>query len=244
MDGAHEAPRYLVTVCTYNERDNVATLVPEIRRVLPAADVLVIDDSSPDGTADVVRALRATDPRVDLLLRTEKAGLGAATLHGFQEGIRRGYDVLINLDADWSHPPAVLPAMVAELAAADVVIASRYVPGGGVQGWPWKRRFMSWGVNGYSRFFLGLTARDGSGAYRAYRVAKLKEIDFARFRSMGYAFQEEMLFRCMRVGCRIRETPFVFVDREVGQSKINVREIVRALSDIAWLGVGRWTGRV
>jgi dolichol-phosphate mannosyltransferase len=243
MDGANGTPRYLVTICTYNERDNVATLVPEIRRVLPAADVLVIDDSSPDGTADVVRGLRATDPRVDLLLRTEKAGLGAATLHGFQEGIHRGYDVLINLDADWSHPPAVLPAMVAELAAADVVIASRYISGGGVQGWPWKRRFMSWGVNGYSRFFLGLTARDCSGAYRAYRVAKLREIDFARFRSMGYAFQEEMLFRCMRVGCRIRETPFVFVDRAVGQSKINVREIVRALSDIAWLGVGRWTGR-
>ncbi len=243
MEPASWRPRMLVTLCTYNERENIARLIPAIRQALPAADVLVIDDSSPDGTAEVVRDLRLRDPQVDLLLRTQKAGLGAATLAGFTEGLQRGYDYLINMDADWSHPPAVLPALVAAMDDADVSIASRYVPGGGVQGWPWQRHLMSRGVNWYSRLLLGIRARDCSGAFRCYRAAKLREIDFARFRSKGYAFQEEMLYRCQRAGCRIRETPFVFVDREVGQSKINVREIVRALGDIAVLGGLRPFGR-
>lgn len=232
--------RILVTICTYNERANIVTLVPEIRQQVPQCDVLVVDDSSPDGTADVVRELRERDPQVDLLLRTEKSGLGAATLAGFAEGIRRDYDWLINMDADWSHPPSVLPQMVVQMEAADVIVASRYIKGGGVTGWPWQRHFMSWGINWYSRLLLGVKARDCSGAFRAYRVAKLREIDFAKFRSKGYAFQEEMLYRCQRVGCRIVEIPFTFADRTVGQSKINVKEIVRALWDLAMLSGTRW----
>ena len=231
--------RILVTICTYNERVNIVTLVPEVRQQLPECDVLVVDDSSPDGTADCVRTLAQQDPKVDLLMRTQKAGLGAATLHGFAEGIRRNYDWIINMDADWSHPPQVLPAMKQAMDNADVVIASRYVPGGGVTGWPWTRHLMSRGINWYSRLLLGVRARDCSGAYRAYRVSKLRDIDFGKFRSKGYAFQEEMLYRCQRTGCRIVEIPFVFADRTVGQSKINVKEIVRALGDLAMLSVTR-----
>jgi dolichol-phosphate mannosyltransferase len=236
------ASRLLVTICTYNERDNIASLAPEVRRQLPDADLLVIDDNSPDGTADIVRQLQAADPHIHLLLRTQKAGLGAATLAGFQHGLDQGYDFLLNMDADWSHPPALLPQLQAAMADADVAVASRYVTGGGIEGWSWKRHFMSRGVNVYSRLLLGLTIRDCSGAYRCYRASKLREIDFARFRSGGYAFQEELLYRCMRVGCRVREIPYTFTDRAVGQSKINVREIVRALWDIASLGCDRIRG--
>jgi dolichol-phosphate mannosyltransferase len=237
-----EASRLVVTVCTYNERENIATLVPEIRRQFPVADVLVIDDSSPDGTADVVRQLQAADPQVRLLLRTEKSGLGAATLAGFQHAMELGYDFLINMDADWSHPPSLLPALWAAMADADVAIASRYVAGGAIEGWSALRHCMSRGVNVYSHLLLGLKPRDCSGAYRCYRSAKLREIDFDRFRSRGYAFQEELLYRCVRVGCRVREVPYTFVDRKVGQSKINGKEVVRALWNIACLGGDRLRG--
>lgn len=232
-------PRTLITLCTYNERENVATLVPALRTLCPSADVLVVDDNSPDGTAEEVRTLAAADPQVHLLLRMQKAGLGAATVAGFQWGMERGYEVLVNLDADWSHPPDVVPRLVQALSDADVAIASRYVPGGGIQGWTWVRHFMSRGINWYTRVLLRLTPRDCSGAFRAYRVEKLRLIDWGRFRSRGYAFQEEMLFRCRAVGCRFVEVPFTFVDRRVGQSKINYREIVRALWDIACLSVER-----
>lgn len=237
-----EASRLVVTICTYNERENVATLVPEARRQLPFADVLVIDDSSPDGTADVVRQLQAGDPQVQLLLRTQKAGLGAATIAGFQHALDQGYDFILNMDADWSHPPALLPELWAAMPDADVAIGSRYVPGGRIEGWSAMRHFMSRGVNFYSHLLLGIKPRDCSGAYRCYRSAKLRELDFSQFRSRGYAFQEELLYRCIRVGCRIKEVPFTFVDRKVGQSKINLKEVVRALWDIFCLGCDRLRG--
>lgn len=234
--------RIAVTICTYNERDNIRTLLPAIREALPTADILVVDDNSPDGTAAEVEHIAQSDPQVHLLLRQQKAGLGAATLAGFAWVIARQYDYLINMDADWSHPPGVLPELVRCMNDADVAIASRYMPGGGVQNWGLHRYFMSWGINSYSRVLLGIAARDCSGAYRCYRVSKLREIDFHRFRARGYAFQEEILYRCRRVGCRFRETPFVFADRTVGQSKINMKEVVRALRDIALLGIDRLRG--
>jgi dolichol-phosphate mannosyltransferase len=233
------APRTLITLCTYNERENIATLVPALRTLCPSADVLVVDDNSPDGTAEEVRTLAAADSHVHLLLRQQKAGLGAATVAGFQWGIERGYDVLVNLDADWSHPPDVIPRLLEALRDADVAIASRYVAGGGIQGWTWVRHFMSRGINWYTRLLLRLTPRDCSGAFRAYRADKLKQIDWGRIRSRGYAFQEEILYRCRAVGCRFVEVPFTFVDRQVGQSKINRTEVVRALWDIACLAVER-----
>ncbi len=243
MTSADSPDRIIVTVCTYNERENLQTLIPAIRAQLPQATILIVDDNSPDGTAEVVRSFNSTDPQVQLLLRQQKAGLGAATIAGFQAAMDRGAEFVINMDADWSHPPELLPTLVRLMDAADVAIASRYVRGGGMKNWGWHRYVMSWGINVYSRLMLGLSSRDCSGAYRCYRASKLREIDFARFRSRGYAFQEEILYRCRRVGCRFVETPFVFVDREIGQSKINVKEIFRAVWNIAQLAGDRMLNR-
>lgn len=239
---AASSPRVMVTVCTYNERENISRLIPEIRQNLPIADILVVDDNSPDGTADVVRQFAVNDPRVHLLLRMQKQGLGAATVAGFQQGINEGFDFLINMDADFSHPPSALAPMLAAMDHADVSIGSRYVPGGGVSNWGWLRQFMSWGVNVYSRTLLGITARDCSGAYRCYRVAKIQEIDFHKIRAKGYAFQEEFLYRCARVGCRFAEVPIHFENRTVGESKINSKEAAKALWDIALLAWDRVRG--
>lgn len=231
--------RSLITLCTYNERENIATLVPALRAHCPSAVVLVIDDNSPDGTADEVRRLAVSDPQVQLLLRMKKEGLGAATIAAFKYGIEHGYDVLVNMDADWSHPPDAAPRLLGALESVDVAIASRYIPGGRIEGWSWLRHFMSRGINAYTRLLLRLKPRDCSGAFRAYRVEKLQQIDFTRFRSLGYAFQEEILFRCRAVGCRFAETPYTFRNRRVGETKINVVEIARALRDILLLAFER-----
>ncbi|MBS0203772.1 MAG: polyprenol monophosphomannose synthase [Planctomycetes bacterium] len=231
--------RTLVTLCTYNERENISRLIPLILEALPAADVLVVDDNSPDGTADLAREMGRSDPRILLLLRMKKEGLGAATLAGLCHAIDLGYEFVLNMDADFSHHPRHLQAIRNCMSVADVGIGSRYIPGGAIVGWSLKRHVMSQGINIYSRILLGLRTGDCSGAFRCYRISKLREIDFNRFRSRGYAFQEEMLYRCQRVGCRLTETPIVFEDRVVGQSKINVKEIVRALRDLFLLGLDR-----
>lgn len=230
--------RTLVTICTYNERDNLAELVRQIHEHADDVDVLIVDDNSPDGTGELADEMSAADGRVNVLHRNEKAGLGAATIAGFQWGIDAGYDFLLNMDADFSHHPRHLPAIRERMADADVVIGSRYVKGGGIEGWGWLRHFMSKGVNVYTRLFLRTGVRDNSGAYRCYRVSKLRELNFDKFRSRGYAFQEEMLYRCRRVGCRIVETPIVFKDRIHGSSKINLKEVIVALWDIFRLGTG------
>lgn len=229
--------RVLIILCTYNERENIGRLIPEIHHFAPDADVLVVDDNSPDGTGELADELSREDSRIRVMHRSNKAGLGAATLAAFRYAIEQGYDLVINLDADFSHPPAAIPALREEMKRADVSIGSRYIPGGGIQGWGWLRHFMSRGVNWYSRLFLRLRTRDNSGSYRCYRVSKLAELDFDRVRCKGYAFQEEILYRCRRLGCRFQETPIVFEDRQHGESKINFREVVAALWGILWLGV-------
>ena len=234
---ASVSSRLVVTLCTYNERENIGNLVPMVLQYLPFADVLVVDDNSPDKTADVVRQLSSADPRVKLLLRTAKEGLGAATLAGFQWAIDNGYDFVLNMDADFSHHPRYLPALWSCMSIADVAVGSRYVPGGGITGWSVTRHFMSQGINWYSHVLLGAKAKDCSGAFRCYRISKIRELDFKKIRSRGYAFQEEFLYRCARIGCRIVETPIIFEDRIVGQSKINVPEIVRSMRDLFLLGL-------
>jgi dolichol-phosphate mannosyltransferase len=234
-------PRILVTLCTYNERENIGLLVPEIGRVLPRADILVIDDNSPDGTGPMADELAAADGRVRVLHRAGKEGLGSAMLAGFRDAIAHGYDFVLNMDADFSHDPRHLPAIVDCMQRADVAIGSRYVPGGGVDGWGMTRHFMSRGINWYARLLLGLSTRDNSGAFRCYRVTKLAQIDLDQVRSRGYAFQEEILYRCRRVGCRFEETPIVFRDRRYGTSKINWRESAAALWIIFRLGVENLT---
>ena len=232
-----DSSRLVVTLCTYNERENIGKLVPMVLQFLPSANVLVVDDNSPDGTAEVVRKLAANDPRVKLLLRTAKEGLGAATLAGFQWAIDNNYDFVLNMDADFSHHPRYLPTLWACMEFADVAVGSRYVPGGGITGWSLMRHFMSQGINWYSRVLLGEKAHDCSGAFRCYRISKIRQLDFRKIRSRGYAFQEEFLYRCARIGCRIIETPIVFEDRIVGQSKINIPEIVRSMRDLFLLGL-------
>jgi dolichol-phosphate mannosyltransferase len=235
-------PRTLVSVATYNERDNLAPLVQEICKELPTADVLVIDDNSPDGTGQLADELAATNPRLHVLHRPGKLGLGTAVLDGMRYAMDQGYDYFLNMDADFSHHPRYLPALVAGMDRHDVMIGSRYVPGGGTENWPLSRRIISRAVNGLSRFLMGLSARDCSGAFRCYRVTKLRDAHLERVVSRGYSFQEEVLYRCRRAGCRFGEIPIVFANRRAGATKVNTREAVRSLAILVYIGTQAFFG--
>ena len=240
-----EAPRggLLITLCTYNEIENLPKLIPEIHEHAPDAHVLVVDDSSPDGTGELADEMAAKDERIHAIHRQGKLGLGTAIVAGFRYGIQHGYDQLINMDADFSHHPRYLPAMREAMSETDVSIGSRYVPGGGVEGWNWKRHFMSTSINLYARLLLGLPNKDNSGSYRCYRIEDLSKLDFDQVRSKGYSFQEEILYMCRRIGCRMKEVPIVFEDRRFGTSKISWKESVSALWVIFRLGIDRIIGR-
>lgn len=221
--------RTLISTATYNERENIRALIEAILESVPDAHVLVVDDASPDGTGEIVDECAARDPRVRVIHRSGKLGLGSAILAALRFAIRENYDLFVNMDADFSHSPGDLPRLIEAMDDADVVIGSRYIPGGGVIGWGFRRRFMSSMINVYSRLLLGLRARDSSGGFRCYRVSRMREIDFDRIRSRGYSWQEEFLFYCQRAGCRIREVPITFRDRQAGASKINLSEAALAL---------------
>jgi dolichol-phosphate mannosyltransferase len=235
-------PRILVSVATYNERDNLPPLVQEIHKALPAADVLVIDDNSPDGTGKVADELAAADPRLRVLHRAGKLGLGTAILAGMHQAMDQGYDFLVNMDADFSHHPRYLPAILAGMNRHDVMIGSRYIKGGGVANWPLSRRVMSWGVGTLVRLLMRIPARDTSGSYRCYRVAKLRETALDQLQSRGYSFQQEVLYRCRKAGCRIGETPIVFENRRAGSSKVNPKEAARSMALILWIGSKAFLG--
>jgi len=242
---ADSAPRLLVSLATYNEAGNLRPLVETIRTHASESSLLIIDDNSPDGTGRIADELRQTLPNVHVIHRPGKLGLGTATLAAVRFAIDNQFDYLLNLDADFSHPPRFIPDLLAGMADHDVMIGSRYVPGGGVEGgFTLKRRFMSSGINNYARLMLGLTSKDNSGAFRCYRVAKLAQIDLDQVRSRGYSFQEEILFWCKSVGCRIGETPILFENRREGASKINGKEAVSALWILFVLGCERLTGKL
>jgi len=234
--------RTLITVATYNEIDNLPQLTEAIWQVAPQADILVIDDNSPDGTGEWCDQKAALEPRLKCVHRAGKLGLGTATIAAMQYAIEQGYDQVLNMDADFSHHPRYIPAILDGMNNVDVSIGSRYCPGGGTQDWPFKRRFMSWAVNTYARSLLGLKPKDTSGAFRCYRVSLLKQLDFGAIKSRGYSFQEEILWRLKRLGARMSETPIVFADRERGVSKINQQEALAALWVIFRLGVTNWVG--
>ncbi len=234
--------RLLVSLATYNERDNLAPLTAEILGVLPSAHILVIDDNSPDGTGKLADELAQRDPRLHVLHRPGKLGLGTATIRAMQYAIEQDYDLLINMDADFSHHPRYLPALLAGMDRHDIMIGSRYVPGGGSENWPWKRIVISRTVNAIVRFLMRLSARDCSGAYRCYRVALLRRVPLDRILSRGYSFQQEVLYRCRKAGARIGETPIVFANRRAGASKVNTREAVRSMSLLLYLGVKAFLG--
>ncbi len=242
------AQKKLVTVATYNEMENLPDLVEHIFQVVPEVDVLVIDDNSPDGTGRWCDQQGAGERRLHCLHREGKLGLGTATIAGMKYGIEQGYEYVLNMDADFSHHPRYLPDLIAGMdppdgPAVDVMIGSRYVPGGGVEGWPLHRKLMSRGVNFYARCLLGLKSRDCSGAFRCYRTELLGKLDFDAVRSRGYSFQEEILWHLKRLGARFGETPIVFADRQRGASKINSKEAVTALKIIFALGLRNVFGK-
>jgi dolichol-phosphate mannosyltransferase len=227
----------LVSLATYKERENLEQLLREIHQVVPAVDVLVIDDNSPDGTGELANALAAVDPRIHVLHRPGKLGLGTAILAAMRYALKHDYELLVTMDADFSHHPRYLPALLAGMRRCDVMIGSRYIPGGGTVNWPLSRRLMSWGVNTVVRLLMRIPAHDTSGGYRCYRVERLRQTDLEGLLSHGYSFQEEVLYRCRRAGCRIGETPIVFEDRRAGTSKVDPWEVVRSMGILLRLGL-------
>jgi dolichol-phosphate mannosyltransferase len=237
VSSPNASKRILISMATYNERENLAPLIQQIHAVVPRADVLVIDDNSPDGTGQLADELARSDPRIHVLHRPGKLGLGTAILAGVHYALEHDYDLFINMDADFSHHPRYLPALLAGMQKHDVMIGSRYVPGGGALHWPWSRRLMSGGINTLVRLLLRIPAHDTSGGYRCYRVVKLRQTNLDGLLSRGYSFQQELLYRCRQAGFSIGETPIIFENRRAGASKVNVKEAVRSIGVIVWIGI-------
>ncbi|MFC4062199.1 polyprenol monophosphomannose synthase [Planomonospora corallina] len=230
--------RVLVIVPTYNERENLPMIVRRVRAAVPEAHLLVADDASPDGTGEIADELAAADDHVHVLHRSGKQGLGAAYIAGFRWGMAEGYDVLVEMDADGSHQPEELPALLRALAGgADLAIGSRWVPGGKVVNWPASREFLSRGANVYTRMMLGMPVRDATAGFRAYRAATLQKIGLDDVESQGYCFQVDLTLRTVRHGLRVAEVPITFVERTVGASKMSRDIIAEALWRVTQWGV-------
>jgi len=230
--------RPLVVLPTYQEAENIAEVLHRLRAAAPSAHVLVVDDSSPDGTAAMAKAVGHEVGGVDVLIRPSKQGLGSAYRAGFAEGLARGYDVLVEMDSDLSHDPSRLPALLEVVdAGADLAIGSRYVPGGAIPHWPLHRRLLSrWG-NRYADLLLDLSVRDATSGFRAYRADALRGIDLGGVSADGYGFQIEMAYRVAGNGGTIVEIPIEFVDRQRGTSKMCFRIIAEALALVTWWGL-------
>lgn len=212
----------LIIVPTYNEAMNIAKLLERILSAAPSAEVLVVDDNSPDGTGDLIDTIVAKEPRVHVLHRAGKLGLGTAYLEGFRWGLSRDFDIIIEMDADFSHDPIYLPVFINKIeAGADVVVGSRNIDGGRVVGWGPLRHFISKGGSLYSRTILGINVRDLTSGYKAFRASVLRAIDLDSVKSNGYSFQIELTYRALKRGFKVQETPIVFVDRQAGASKMS-----------------------
>lgn len=229
-------PGHMVMVIpTYNEADNLEPILDRLLTAVPETDVLVVDDGSPDGTGRLADRLAATEPRISVLHRTAKAGLGAAYLHGFEVALARGYHVIGEMDADGSHQPEQLRQLMAALADADLVIGSRWVPGGTVVNWSRFRKALSVGGNRYARLLLDVSVRDLTAGFRLFRAETLRGIDLASVESVGYCFQTDLAVRTLRAGMRVVEVPIEFVERERGESKMN-----RAVATESLWRITRW----
>ncbi len=227
--------RVLVVMPTYNEAENLERIVKRLRTAVPTADVLVADDTSPDGTGSIADGLAESDPQVRVLHRPHKNGLGTAYREGFAWGLESGYDVLCEMDADGSHQPEALPSLLDRLHTADLVIGSRWVPGGRVENWPLPRQLLSRTANLYARLALGLPLGDATAGFRAFRRATLQGIDLHEVASQGYCFQIELAWRAYRQGFRISEVPIVFLERERGASKMDSAVMAESLRRVtAW----------
>ncbi len=230
-----DTPRVLVIIPTYNECENLPLILERLLSSVPDAHSLVVDDGSPDGTGHIADKLAGADPRIHVLHRSEKAGIGAAYVAGFRWALELGYDVLVEMDADGSHAPEQLPRLLAALAHADLVLGSRWVPGGEVVNWPKSRKVLSRGGNLYTRIALGIDLHDATGGYRAYRRVVLQTIDLSSIASQGYCFQVDLAWRAVQAGFRVAEVPITFAERERGESKMS-GDIVRE----ALLRVTEW----
>lgn len=230
----------LVVLPTYNEVDNLAVILGRLRQSVPQADVLVVDDSSPDGTGQLADALAAADPGVTVLHRPVRTGLGPAYLAGFGRALERGYTFIAQIDADGSHDPAELPRMLAIAAGGgDLVLGSRWVPGGSVRNWPWIRRAISRAGNSYARTMLGSRVRDLTSGFRVIRADALATLDLASVASQGYCFQVELAWRLESAGHDVIEHPILFVERAVGRSKMHLGIALEALCRVTAWGVRR-----
>lgn len=235
------APKVLVVTPTYDEAGSIATTVASILAAAPEAHVLVVDDASPDGTGAIADGLAAADPRVTVLHRAGKEGLGRAYVAGFRVALERGYDVIVEMDADGSHPASALPALVAALddPAVGLAIGSRYVPGGGLADWAAGRRLLSRAGNAYARWMLRLGVRDVTAGYRAYRADALRELPLDEIDSRGYCFQIDMTLRTLDAGWRIVEHPIEFRERTAGTSKMSKAIVVEAMWRVTVWGIAR-----
>jgi dolichol-phosphate mannosyltransferase len=234
----------LVIIPTFNEAENIKSIVGRVRAAVPAAHVLVADDNSPDGTGKLADELTVEDDHVHVLHRKGKEGLGAAYLAGFGWGLENGYGVLVEMDADGSHRPEELPRLLTALKGADLVLGSRWVPGGRVVNWPKSREFISRGGSLYSRVLLDVPIRDVTGGYRAFRRETLERIGLGEVSSQGYCFQVDLARRAVKAGCHVVEVPITFVERELGDSKMSRDILVEALWRVTTWGVGERAGRV
>jgi len=232
--------RVLVVIPTYNEAENVERMLRRVHEALPEAGVLVVDDGSPDGTADLVDAVAEELGDVHVLRRARKAGLGSAYRAGFAWGLANGYEACVEMDADFSHDPGALPGLVAPLSDGhELVIGSRYVEGGSIPNWSWSRHLLSWGGNRYATVVLGLGVADSTAGFRAYAATLLRRLDLDRIRAEGYGFQIEMTYRSKQAGASVIETPIRFVDRVAGESKMSSAIVVEALGLVTLWGMGR-----
>ena len=229
--------RVVMVVPTYDEADNLAWIVRRLREAHPDVHVLVVDDNSPDGTGKIADELAAADDSVQVLHRTEKGGLGAAYKHGFRVALDQGYDVIGEMDADGSHQPEQLHLLLDALREADLVIGSRWIPGGSVVNWPFRRELLSRGGNLYVRLLLGVSVRDATAGYRLFRRSALEAIDLASVESTGYVFQTDMVTRCLRIGLRVREVPIEFVERVRGDSKMSGQVAAESLRRVTTWGL-------
>lgn len=233
-----------VIIPTYNERDNIESIVTKVRTAALDVDVLIVDDNSPDGTGEIADKLAASDARVHVLHRPGKSGLGTAYIAGFGWALEAGYDVMVEMDADGSHDPGDLPRMLTALESADLVIGSRYVPGGTVVNWPKRREALSRSANIYVRLMLGIGVRDATGGYRAYRAQTLREIRLEDVDSQGYCFQIDLTLRTIEAGRKVVEVPITFTERARGASKMSRSIVLEALWRVAKWGVaGRRGGK-
>ena len=243
-----DAERFLIVLPTYEERDNLPRVVEQIEAVLPAlpfaGDVLVVDDSSPDGTGELADELAAGRPWMHVLHRPRKEGLGPAYVAGFGWALERDYSHILEMDCDLSHPPAALPAMLEASRHADLVLGSRYVAGGGVEGWPASRRVISRGGCLYARTVLGVGLHDLTGGFKCFRRWVLESLDLSDVHAGGYAFQIELTYRAMRIGARVVEVPIVFTDRSLGRSKMSRDIVVEAVWKVPWLRLRALRGQL